>query len=109
MHPHVAYALFMGPGLILAAFNEAFLALASVPPVIGVPVSEGYTDPRFRTLQRAMRHVLSTGLPVRLWAVGGWMWLIPYEDPGGQRGVVSRYQPTPVLLAQPAPALRAGG
>lgn len=105
MHHAVALALFMGPGLVLVSVNAAFTELAKWPVMLGLPVAEAYAHPSFRPLQRTMRHVARTGVPVRMWAGDGWLWVIPYRS-GDACGVVTSYQPSVVPLASPSPVLQ---
>ena len=107
---HVAFALLMGPGLVIAAVNTLWLELAclKVAP-IGMPLSEAFPEPQWVPVQRAARHAFRTGMEVRMVREEGILWFIPYVAPNGRRGVVSHYRPNRVPLVLPAPALQRVG
>ena len=102
----VALALFMGPGFLITAANDAWVALFGKPPM-GLPITEWLVGESFGNALRAMRHVYRCGVEVRyVTADGSPLWFIPYVAPDGRRGVVSHYQPIHAPLAALAPALR---
>lgn len=102
----VAYALFMGQGLVLVAFNDLWLRLARLECApLGMPVAEAFPHPVYRHLQRAMREVYRSGRSVQFETEIGPILIVPYRSSSGQLGVVTRYQPTAVPLEQPLPAL----
>lgn len=93
MHHVAALALFMGPGLVMVAVNEAWRVRSKIPPPIGVPLTEAYADPIWTPVQRTMRAVFDSGCPTTVRMPGGVLTIAPLIEDGRTVGVGTHYRP----------------
>lgn len=72
--------VFRGPAHVLVSVSDSWDSHVHLPPPIGLPAREAWSDDGWRTVQRRMDVVYRTGVPETLPLADGEMTLTPYPS-----------------------------
>jgi hypothetical protein len=101
-----AVATYRGPAFVVEWVNEEYATRVG-RDVTGMPMAEAFPEERWRQLHELMRLVFTSGRPVTVPAMGGWVSVLPRCQDGQVTGLTSVWEPlAPPVQPEPQPEPR---